>query len=108
MAKPRKAPPPSSANSRLVPAHVSRAVWNRDEGRCQYPLENGEVCGSTYQVEIDHIQPWALGGPSTVANTRLACKLHNGLAARRVFGDERMERFTRKKRARGEPIPQAP
>jgi hypothetical protein len=97
VSKPRKEPPPSDPGSRHVPAHVRRAVWTRDGGRCQYPMEDGRICGSTWQVELDHIQAWALGGPTTVENMRVACKPHNQLAARRVFGDAWMDRFARKK-----------
>jgi hypothetical protein len=96
VAKPRKEPPPSDPDSRHVPAHVRRAVWIRDGGRCQFPMGDGRICGSTYQVEIDHIVPWALGGPTTVEKMRLACRGHNQLAARRVFGDAWMDRFARK------------
>jgi hypothetical protein len=76
VAKPRKVPeeaPP--AKSDQVPAHVKRAVWARDGGRCQWPLDGGGTCGSTLRVEIDHVVPRALGGPSTVDNTRLLCRL---------------------------------
>jgi hypothetical protein len=93
VAKPRKEPPPSAPNSRHVPAHVRRAVWTRDGGRCQFRMEDGQICGSTYQVELDHLQAWALGGPTTVEGMRVACRAHNQLAARRVFGDAWMDRF---------------
>ncbi|HET8538360.1 MAG TPA: HNH endonuclease signature motif containing protein [Anaeromyxobacter sp.] len=72
--KPREVPRPST-NPDHVPAHVSRAVWERDGGKCQWPLASGGVCGSTWRVEIDHITPRAAGGPSTVENCRLACCL---------------------------------
>jgi hypothetical protein len=71
--KPRREPPPSKPEH--VPAHVRRAVWKRDGGKCQWPLESGGICGSTHQVELDHVRPRALGGPSTIENTRCACKL---------------------------------
>jgi hypothetical protein len=96
VANPRKEPPPSKPDSHHIPAHVKRAVWSRDGGRCQYPLEGGGVCGSKFQVEFDHIRPRALGGPSTIENIRCACRPHNGLAARRVFGDAWMDQFRRK------------
>ncbi|WP_308197884.1 HNH endonuclease [Anaeromyxobacter oryzisoli] len=32
-----------------IPAAVKRAVWIRDGGRCQYPLDSGGICGSTCQ-----------------------------------------------------------
>jgi 5-methylcytosine-specific restriction endonuclease McrA len=94
VAKPRKKVRPKSDR---IPAHVKRTVWKRADGRCEYILESGERCGCTDQLEFDHITPRALGGKSTVANTRLACRPHNHLAARLVFGDRVMDRYTRKR-----------
>ncbi len=102
--KPRVVPPPSS-DPGYVPAHVRRAVWERDGGRCQFKLASGEICGSTLRVEIDHVTPRALGGPSTVENCRLACRPHNGRAAREVFGDAWMDRYTRNPRVPAAPPP---
>ena len=76
-----------------VPARVRREVWRRDGRRCQWPLESGGVCGSRSKLELDHVVPRALGGPSTVSNMRVVCRFHNLLAARRVFGDRWMGRF---------------
>ena len=89
------APTPDAPRSRHIPAAVRREVWIRDQGRCQFRLESGEVCGSTHRLQFDHVHPFALGGESTVSNTRLACAAHNLLAARRVYGDEWMDQFTR-------------
>jgi hypothetical protein len=97
--KPRATPPPSS-DPEYVPAHVRRAVWHRDAGKCQFRLGSGEICGSTRRLEIDHVVPRALGGPSTVQNCRLTCDVHNQRAARKVLGDACMDRFTRNPRAR--------
>jgi hypothetical protein len=97
VSRPRKEAPSSDPESDHIPAHVKRAVWIRDGGCCQFRMEDGSICGSTFQVEFDHVRPRALGGPSTIENVRLACKPHNGLAARRVFGDAWMDQFTRKK-----------
>lgn len=94
--KPRKVSPPAKADH--LPAHVKRAVWVRDGGRCQWPLDSGGICGSTLRVEFDHIVPRARGGASTVDNIRLACRVHNDLAARRTFGDEWMNQFTSRQR----------
>jgi hypothetical protein len=79
--------------ARHIPAAVRREVWLRDGGRCQFRLENGELCGSTHRLQFDHVRPVALGGQSTVDNIRLACAPHNLLAARRVFGDALMDRY---------------
>jgi hypothetical protein len=97
--KPRKEPPGRGSSrversDRYVPAHIRREVWRRDQGRCQFPLEGGGPCGSTYQIELDHIIPVAKGGPSTAANLRCACKAHNLRAARQAFGDAVMDRYT--------------
>jgi hypothetical protein len=88
------ATPRPSADPGRVPAHVRREVWKRDEGRCQWVLASGEICGSTYQVEVDHVEPRALGGPATVDRCRLLCRPHNQLAAREMFGDDLMDRYT--------------
>ncbi len=96
--KPRATPRPTS-NPDHIPAHVRRAVFERDGGRCQYRLASGEICGSTRSLEIDHITPRAQGGPSTIENCRVACRAHNDRAARRAFGDAWMDGFTRNPRA---------
>jgi 5-methylcytosine-specific restriction endonuclease McrA len=57
-----------------IPAHVKRAVWARDGGCCQWRLESGGVCGSTYQLEFDHREARALGGPPTIDNVRILCR----------------------------------
>jgi hypothetical protein len=90
--RPRKEPP--AATTDVIPAHVKRAVWRRAGGRCEFRFESGEVCGSTAQLEFDHHPiPRAHGGPATIDNIRVACKPHNQLAARRVFGDACVNRY---------------
>ncbi|BDG10507.1 HNH endonuclease [Anaeromyxobacter paludicola] len=86
----------AAARDRYVPAHVRREVWKRDEGRCQWPLASGGVCGSTRRLELDHVIPRALGGRTTAVNLRVLCRAHNDLAARGAYGDEWMDRFTRR------------
>ncbi|MGB8933357.1 MAG: HNH endonuclease signature motif containing protein, partial [Anaeromyxobacteraceae bacterium] len=84
-----------STNPRHVPAAVRREVFLRDEGKCQWPLADGGICGSTYRVELDHVVPVGRGGKATASNCRVLCALHNQLAAREVYGDENMDLFTR-------------
>src|SRR5512138_3287162 len=96
--QPLKTPRPCRPDR--IPAHVQRGVMKRSGGRCEFVLANGERCNSTYQVEIDHIEPKALGGVATVEGCRAACRPHNMLAARRVFGNEWMDQFTREGRKR--------
>ena len=71
--RPQKKPRPAKPDH--VTAAVKRAVWARDEGKCQWPVDSGGICGSTTRLEIDHVVPRGRGGPSTVENCRLACKL---------------------------------
>jgi HNH endonuclease len=89
---PQKQPRPMKGGG--IPAHVRREVWKRDGGKCQFPLVSGGICGSTRQLELDHIRPRALGGASTSDNLRVVCKPHNNEAARSVLGDDLMDRYT--------------
>ncbi len=89
---PRKAARPAKPDH--VPAAVRRAVWARDQSRCTWPLAAGGTCDSTLRLEIDHVVPRARGGAPTVSNLRILCAVHNALAARQVYGDAWMDRFT--------------
>ena len=83
-----------SKRKACVPARVKREVVKRDEGKCQWKLADGGVCGSTVKLEVDHVVPRGKGGPDTVDNCRILCKGHNLEAARRAYGDEVMDLFT--------------
>jgi hypothetical protein len=85
--------PPSNEH---LSAAARRTVWQRDAGRCQWPVASGGICGSTLRLEIDHVVPRARGGASTPDNLRVLCGMHNGLAARQILGDACMDRFTRR------------
>jgi hypothetical protein len=76
-----------------IPAAVRRAVWERDQGRCTWPLDAGGCCGSTHRLELDHVVPWARDGEPTEANLRLLCGRHNRLAAKSAFGERVMGRY---------------
>jgi len=93
-ARPAGAPPPPP-DSAHIPAELRRAVWERDHGCCQWKLANGDVCGSRYRLQYDHIQPRAQGGETTIGNLRLLCQRHNLLAARQVYGEKLMRKYRR-------------
>lgn len=82
-------------SSRAIPAAVRREVWERDGGRCTFQAEDGRRCDSRWQLELDHVQPAARGGPATAANLRLRCRKHNTLHAEETYGREHMARFRR-------------
>ena len=92
-AAPPARPPPGSpaARPRYIPAAVRREVWLRDGRRCQYPLDSGGTCDATARLELDHLVPVALGGPSTAANLRVVCAFHNRVAARAALGGALVE-----------------
>jgi hypothetical protein len=79
--------------TRYIPARVKREVWRRDHGRCTYTHPETGRCGSTYGLQVDHIQPFAAGGESTLENLRLLCPAHNQLAAAQHFGARHMANF---------------
>ncbi len=85
-----------------IPAAIEREVRLRDGDRCQFPLDGGGICGSTWQIELDHLVPQTLGGPSTVSNLRCACDPHNQYAAELALGEAVMA-TTRRSRRRPRP-----
>jgi hypothetical protein len=75
-----KSPPvegPEAKRPRAISANLRRAVFRRDGGKCQHRLERGKICGSTYQIELDHIIPVSKGGKSKYENLRCLCRVHN-------------------------------
>jgi hypothetical protein len=85
----------SRVRSRYIPVTVRRAVWERDGGRCAFIGAGGHRCGSRERLEIHHRVPFAVGGEATVDGCCLLCKAHNLHQARRDFGDDLMDRFSR-------------
>jgi len=53
-------------NRREIPAHVREVVWLRDQHRCTN-------CGSTRNLQFDHIIPYSEGGAATVENIQILC-----------------------------------
>jgi 5-methylcytosine-specific restriction endonuclease McrA len=91
--RPRAQSETPGENDRYVPAAVKRAVWERDQGRCTWPMGDGEVCGSTHRLEFDHDLEVALGGKPTIGNVRLLCKTHNLMKAEQHLGRSFMAKF---------------
>lgn len=55
-----------------------RETIRKAEGKCEFvDRKTGIVCGSTYQVQIDHIMPKAIGGSDRPENLRCLCRRHN-------------------------------
>jgi len=93
--RPRSRHRSSTPGTRHVPAHVRRAVWERDGGRCTFVSATGRRCEARARLEFDHIEEFACGGESTVAGMRLRCRAHNQYQAEQSFGAD----FMREQRA---------
>jgi|ERR1041385_2124211 hypothetical protein len=88
--RPRRVAPPQSQNPRQVPAHVKRAVRERDGDQCAFRNAAGQRCPERKALELHHVLDVARGGRSTVENLELRCRPHNQLAAERTYGSEFM------------------
>ena len=56
-----------AGGGRFATVAQRRVLWRRQRGRCA-------LCGQPLPrrgAEADHILPWSLGGPTTLANLRL-------------------------------------
>ncbi len=95
----------ASANPRTIPAHVRRAVRERDGCQCTFVSESGQRCPERHFLEFDHIDPVARGGKATAERMRLRCRAHNQYEAEQTFGikfiqDRRRESMRRSTVAR--------
>jgi len=82
--------------TRSIPRKVRDEIFLRDGGRCTFKGTDGRRCNSSWNLQIDHIVPFARGGDNSPGNLRLLCGKHNRLEAERVFGSQHMERFKKK------------
>jgi hypothetical protein len=88
--RPRTTRKDAKVGKRCIPAHVRREVEKRDGGRCTFVSDDGHRCEATAFLELDHIEPVALGGTATVDGVRQLCRTHNQYEAERRFGREFM------------------
>jgi 5-methylcytosine-specific restriction endonuclease McrA len=58
------------SQSRYISKTTKQIVFTRDGGICK-------CCGSSINLEYDHIVPFSCGGSSSVANIQLLCKKCN-------------------------------
>jgi 5-methylcytosine-specific restriction endonuclease McrA len=95
--RPRK--PRAATSARSVPAHVKRAVWQRDDGRCAFVFARGRRCSARGRLEFDHVDPVARGGTAHAERMRLQCRAHNQFEAERLSGPVFMRRRREEARA---------
>jgi len=73
-----------------IPAATRREVFARDGEQCTYVDSEGRRCECRTRLEIDHVQPRALGGGDDASNLRVRCRPHNLHAAEEIFGKEQV------------------
>ncbi len=70
---------------------LKKKILKQFNGRCSFQdPDTGKTCESTYQVQIDHIHPKALGGTNSPHNLRTLCRKHNLLEAERALGEAKI------------------
>ncbi len=97
--KPRKRRE-TKPGSRHVPVNVQRAVRERDGDQCTFTDAEGRRCSEKRFLTIEHIEPFAKGGPTTADNCSMLCAAHNAHQARQVFGEEHIQNKIAEARAR--------
>jgi len=90
----RKSKPVGARRSRHIPPDIRNRVYARDKGRCSFVGANGKRCNSTWDLEIDHVLPFARGGNNSPGNLRLLCRKHNMYEAEKQYGRKFMQRRT--------------
>lgn len=73
-----RAPRPLYIDGARISSDTRLFVWQRDQGRCRN-------CGSTQDLQFDHIVPRSLGGAGTAANVELLCQSCNLRKGARLF-----------------------
>jgi 5-methylcytosine-specific restriction endonuclease McrA len=84
--RPRTKMKKSNKRTRTIPAHVRRAVFARDDGRCAFVDAEGRRCGSNWQVELHHCVPYGRNGQHSEENLQLRCRAHNQFEAEVELG----------------------
>ncbi|MBL7666047.1 MAG: HNH endonuclease [Bacteriovoracaceae bacterium] len=82
-----------SSGSRYLPQKMKYLIYQRAKGQCEYQLPDGKRCHEHRRLQFDHIQPYALGGKTSVDNIRLYCRAHNQRAAIKTYGQKKIQTF---------------
>ena len=91
-----------NASGRYIPKHLRQSVIERDQGQCCFVSESGLRCTSRAGLQIDHIVPFAKGGPTELSNLRTLCSAHNLYEAEKAFGRSKIHFHQRSVERRGD------
>jgi len=102
----RTVQPKKNARRRHIPRETQREVVARDGEQCTYVDADGNRCPARGFLELDHVEPRALGGGDDAGNLRLRCRAHNYRHAEQVFGREYVaQRVHARRRTRAATVP---
>lgn len=65
-----------TTNPRFIPKKTKVYLLQKQK-HCQHKYADGSVCGSKFQLEVDHIHPVHRGGTSDPNNLQILCDQHN-------------------------------
>ncbi len=91
---PQKKKPTKVMVRKAIPSNIRQAVLKRDNFKCSYVSPEGQHCGCTRHLHIDHKIPVCRGGSNDLSNLRVYCSNHNQLVADEILG----KAFMKKKR----------
>jgi 5-methylcytosine-specific restriction endonuclease McrA len=86
---------PQDESTRHVPDEVRDEVFVRDQSQCTFVAPDGTRCQCKKGLQLDHINPYSIGGSHDLSNLRLLCSGHNKLAAENVMGRNVMQPYWR-------------
>ena len=98
--------PARASAKRYIPAHIRRAVYERDRGRCTFLSWNGTRCDERHFLQLHHVEPWARSKTHSEDGIVLICHAHNQYMAAREFGALYIEQ--RRRGPNGESVVKAP
>ncbi|MCB9882100.1 MAG: HNH endonuclease [Planctomycetes bacterium] len=81
---------PAKALSRYVSSELRELVFERADYQCEFVTRDGVRCDERTGLQIDHIVPHGMHGPTELVNLRCFCGVHNRWAAEQVYGEEFM------------------
>jgi hypothetical protein len=85
---------------------VRREVFARDGEQCTFVDPTGNRCPARALLELDHVQPWSLGGSNDASNLRVTCRAHNNFSAEQKLGTTAA--YFRQRKSPRPPAPEAP
>jgi hypothetical protein len=85
---------------------VRREVFARDGEQCTFVDPTGNRCPARALLELDHVQPWSLGGSNDASNLRVPCRAHNHFFAEQKLGTTAAH--FRQRKSPSSPGPEAP